>query len=144
MSNQLEGIEQKDVIKRVTGKITKLWESRTFNGKKGEFTIQKGEIEIDGKTYGLMPPQGLGMSPEELAGIMTYVRNNFGNAVGDVVTVEMAKAAIEISESRKNAGKPATGAELTADHMKALPGDPLDPKTMVDPVTLAPVAPLKP
>jgi hypothetical protein len=53
MSNQLEGIEQKDVIKRVTGKITKLWEARTFNGKKGEFTIQKGEIEIDGKTYGL-------------------------------------------------------------------------------------------
>jgi hypothetical protein len=24
---------------------------------------------------------------------MTYVRNNFGNSTGDVVTVEMAKAA---------------------------------------------------
>jgi hypothetical protein len=26
MSNQLDGIEQKDIIKRVTGKVTKLWE----------------------------------------------------------------------------------------------------------------------
>jgi len=53
MSNQLDGIEQKDVIKRVTGKITKLWEARTFNGPKGEFTKQGGEIEIDGTSYGL-------------------------------------------------------------------------------------------
>jgi hypothetical protein len=53
MSNQLEGIEQKDIIKRVTGKITKLWEPKTFNGPKGEFVIQGGDIEIDGNTYGL-------------------------------------------------------------------------------------------
>jgi hypothetical protein len=53
MSNQLEGIEQKDIIKRVTGKVTKLWEAKTFNGPKGEFTKQGGEIEIDGTTYGL-------------------------------------------------------------------------------------------
>jgi hypothetical protein len=53
MSNQLDGIEQKDIIKRVTGKVTKLWEPKTFNGPKGEFVIQGGEIEIDGQTYGL-------------------------------------------------------------------------------------------
>jgi hypothetical protein len=53
MSNQLDGIEQKDIIKRVTGKVTKLWEAKTFNGPKGEFVIQGGEIEIDGQTYGL-------------------------------------------------------------------------------------------
>jgi hypothetical protein len=53
MSNQLEGIEQKDIIKRVTGKVTKLWEPKTFNGPKGEFVIQGGDIEIDGETYGL-------------------------------------------------------------------------------------------
>jgi mono/diheme cytochrome c family protein len=98
----------------------------------------------DGKTYGVMPTQGIGMSPEELAGIMTYVRNNFGNTKGDVITVEMAKAAMEISAARKNAGKSVTGAELTADHVKALPGAVLDPKTMVDPITLAPVAAPKP
>ena len=94
----------------------------------------------NGTTYGLMPPQGIGMTPEDLAGIMTYVRNNFGNSTGDVVTVEMAKAALEVSAARKNAGKAVTGAELTADHVKALPGEVLDPKTMVDPITLAPAA----
>lgn len=92
----------------------------------------------DGKTYGVMPPQGIGMGAEDLAGIMTYVRNSFGNSKGDVVTVEMAKAALEISAKRKNAGKSATGAELTADHLKDLPGEKLDPKTLLDPITLAP------
>ena len=92
----------------------------------------------DGKTYGVMPPQGIGMAPEELAGIMTYVRNNFGNSKGDVITIEMAKAAMEISAKRKNAGKSVTGAELTADHVKDLPGEKLDPKKLLDPITLAP------
>lgn len=50
---QLENIEQKDIIKKVTGKITKLWEPKTFKGPKGEFTIQGGVIEIDGEEYGL-------------------------------------------------------------------------------------------
>jgi hypothetical protein len=75
---------------------------------------------------------------------MTYVRNNFGNSTGDVTTTEMAKAALEVSAARKNAGKMATGAELAADHVKALPGEPLDPKTLVDPITLAPAAAAKP
>ena len=94
----------------------------------------------DGKSYGVMSPQGIGMTPEDLAGIMTYVRNNFGNTKGDVITTEMAKAALEISAARKNAGKSVSAAELTADHAKALPGEPLDPKTMLDPITLAPAA----
>lgn len=92
----------------------------------------------DGKTYGVMPPQGIGMAPEDLAGIMTFVRNNFGNTAGDVATIDMAKAAIEISAARKNVGNSATGAELDADHLKNLPGEVLDPKTMLDPITLAP------
>ena len=53
MSKQLDGIEQKDIIKRVTGKVTKLWEPKKFNGPKGEFEIQGGDIEIDGQVYGL-------------------------------------------------------------------------------------------
>jgi mono/diheme cytochrome c family protein len=92
----------------------------------------------DGKTYGVMPPQGTGMTAEDLAGVMTYVRNNFGNSTGDVVTIDMAKAALEISAARKNAGQPVTGTELEADHKKNLPGDVLDPKAMLDPITLAP------
>lgn len=51
--SQLQDIEQKDIIKSVTGLVTKLWEPKTFNGPKGEFTIQGGDIEIDGQTYGL-------------------------------------------------------------------------------------------
>ncbi len=92
----------------------------------------------NGTTYGVMPPQGIGMAPDDLAGIMTYVRNNFGNSVGDVVTVEMAKAALEISGARKNSGNMVTGVELEAEHLKTLPGDVLDPKTLLDPITLEP------
>jgi mono/diheme cytochrome c family protein len=96
-----------------------------------------------GKTYGGaagMAAQGAGLSPEDLAGVMTYVRNNFGNSTGDVVTVEMAKAAMDISAKRAKAGQQVNAEELAAQHVKNLPGDPLDPKAMVDPITLAPVA----
>lgn len=97
-----------------------------------------------GKSYGAgMAPQAAGLSPEDLAGVMTYVRNNFGNSVGDIVTVDMAKAAMEISAARKKAGQQVTADELTADHIKALPGEPLDPKTLVDPLTLLPAAAAK-
>jgi mono/diheme cytochrome c family protein len=93
-----------------------------------------------GKTYGagVMPAQGAGMTAEDLAGLMTYVRNNFGNSTGDIVTVEMATAALEISAARAKAGQAVTADELAADHAKALPGEPLDPKVMVNTATLAP------
>ncbi|MEI6607296.1 MAG: cytochrome c, partial [Verrucomicrobiota bacterium] len=90
----------------------------------------------NGKIYGVMTPQGIGMTPEELAGIMTYVRNHFGNTKGDVITAEMAKAAMKISAARKNAGLSVTAEELTADHIKALPGKPVTATTLVDPLTL--------
>ena len=94
----------------------------------------------NGKTYGVMPSQGAGLSPEDLAGIMTYVRNHFGNQTGDVVSVEMAKAAMEISSKRSKMGQPMSAEELNAEHARNLPGEPLDPQLMVDPITLAPVA----
>ncbi len=96
-----------------------------------------------GKTYGGaggMAAQGTGLSPEDLAGIMTYVRNNFGNSTGDVVTVEMAKNAMDISAARAKLGQQMTAEELAADHAKNLSGEPLDPAALVDPITLAPVA----
>jgi mono/diheme cytochrome c family protein len=92
----------------------------------------------NGTTYGVMPAQGSGMSPEDLAGVMTYVRNNFGNSVGDVVTMEMAQAAIDASAARSKAGTSVSGPELEAEHLKNLPGSPIDAKSMVDPITLAP------
>lgn len=87
-----------------------------------------------------MPAQGAGMSPEDLAGLMTYVRNSFGNSTGDIVTTDMAKAALEISGKRAKKGEQATAAELESEHKKNLPGEPLDPKMMVDPITFAPAA----
>ncbi len=92
----------------------------------------------NGTNYGVMPAQGVGMTPEDLAGILTYVRNNFGNSKGDVVTTEMAKAAIDASAARKKAGSSVTGEELAADHAKNLAGDVLDPKMLLDPISLAP------
>ena len=91
-----------------------------------------------GKTWGVMPAQGVGMSPTDLAAVMTYVRNSFGNSTGDVITTEMATEAIKISEARANPGSPMTAEELSAAHMQALPGEPLDPASKVDPVSLAP------
>ncbi len=102
----------------------------------------EGPVE-DGKTYGAMPPQGP-LTPEDLAGVMTYIRNNFGNNTGDIVSVEMAAKAIEISGARKTPGKPVTAAELEADHVKNLEGSPVDPKALVDPMSLKPAASPKP
>jgi hypothetical protein len=51
MSNQLDGLEPKDIIKKVTGKITKLFPEKKFEGNYGPTSVQNGEIEIDGQTY---------------------------------------------------------------------------------------------
>ena len=93
-----------------------------------------------GKTYGagIMPAQGAGMGAEDLAGVMTYVRNSFGNSTGDVVTVDMAQAALDISASRAKAGQAVTAEEIAAEHAKMLPGKPLEPTTPVNPSTLKP------
>jgi hypothetical protein len=53
MSNQLDGLEPKDIIKKVTGKITKLFPEKQAEGSYGPYTIQNGEIEVDGKNYKL-------------------------------------------------------------------------------------------
>ncbi len=91
-----------------------------------------------GKTYGVMPAQGIGMKAEDLAYLMTFVRNAFGNSSGDVVTQEMGTAAFEISGKRAKAGEAVNSAELAADHLKELPGEPADATLMVDPITLEP------
>jgi mono/diheme cytochrome c family protein len=94
-----------------------------------------------GKVYGagVMPAQGGGMSPQDLAFLMTFVRNSFGNSVGDVITPEMAKAAMDISAKRAKAGSSVTAEELK-EHEKDLPGEKADPNMMIDPISLKPVA----
>lgn len=95
-----------------------------------------------GKTYGGaggMLAQGGGMPAEDLAGVMTYLRNSHGNSTGDVVTVEMAQAAIDLASKREKVGQ-VTAEEIAAAHATALPGSPLDPTLLVDPKTLVPIA----
>lgn len=84
-----------------------------------------------------MQAQGAGMTPQDLALLMTYVRNSFGNTVGDVITPEMAQAALDISAARPKPGTQVTADELK-DHEKDLPGDKMDPATLVDPITFKP------
>jgi mono/diheme cytochrome c family protein len=95
-----------------------------------------------GRAYGagVMPAQGLGMTAEELASLMTFLRNDIGNTVGDVVSVDMAANAFEISAGRPNPGQPVTAEELGRDHASSLPGESMDPETLVNPVNLQPVA----
>lgn len=91
-----------------------------------------------GKVFGVMPAQGAGMSGDDLATLMTYIRNSFGNKVGDVVTKQMGAAALEISNARPKVGTAVSSDELDANHKKNLAGDSLDPKVMLDPITLEP------
>lgn len=95
----------------------------------------------NGKTYGagIMPAQGAGMSAEDLAGVMTYIRNNFGNSTSDVTSVEMAKNAFDLSASREKAGQPVTSEEVRAAHSSMLAGNEISPEVMVNPATLAPI-----
>jgi mono/diheme cytochrome c family protein len=93
-----------------------------------------------GKVYGagVMPAQGAGMTAVELASLMTFVRNNFGNETGDVVSIDMATKAFEISAAREKAGQSVTAQEIAAKHMTMLPGEVLEPATMVNPSNLTP------
>ncbi len=97
----------------------------------------KGEIEVAGRPYnGNMPSQGAGLSAKDLAGVLTYVRNSFGNE-GSLVTMEMAQQAIDLSKER-NSGQ-MTASELNEKYDKDLEGAELAPDTLVDPNTLEPV-----
>ncbi|MBC3757591.1 cytochrome c [Hyunsoonleella sp. SJ7] len=52
---------------------------------------QKGEITVNGKVYnGYMAPMGL--DDEEIADVMNYVYNNWGNKSDKIVTVEEVSA----------------------------------------------------
>lgn len=95
----------------------------------------------NGKTYGagIMPAQSAGMTAEDLAGVMTYVRNNFGNTTGDVVSVEMAKSALDVSAAREKAGQSVTSEEILANHKVMLAGADIAPEIMVNPANLTPV-----
>ncbi|MFT3936126.1 MAG: cytochrome c [Chitinophagaceae bacterium] len=75
-----------------------------LNGLKG------GEIEIDGDDFhNPMPPQSSQLDDQQIADVLTFVRNNFGNKAS-AVTVADVKAARGIAAApapKKPAAKPA-------------------------------------
>ena len=99
----------------------------------------KDPISVAGKQYnGNMPAQGAGLGAKELAGILNFVRNSFGNQSDQLITIEMAQDALDTSKKRD--GGQMTAKELDANFNRDLNGAELDPKTLVDPKTLEPVA----
>lgn len=101
----------------------------------------KGPITVDGKQYNSeMPPQGDGMGPKELAGLLNYIRTSFGNKSDNLISMDMAQNALDISAKRNETQSgQMTVAELNAGYNKDLEGEPVDPETLVDPKTLLPV-----
>jgi mono/diheme cytochrome c family protein len=58
-----------------------------LNGLKG------GEIEIDGDSFhNPMPPQATLLSDQQIADVLTYVRNSFGNKASAVIPSEVKTA----------------------------------------------------
>ncbi|MDB4265268.1 cytochrome c [bacterium] len=98
----------------------------------------KGPIQVNGQAYGGQNMNAVGASfgPKELAAVMTFIRTSWGNEA-ELVTPEMAEAALEIS--KKRGGGQVTAEELKKNHDKMLPGDKLDPEALLDPETWEPV-----
>lgn len=100
----------------------------------------EGPITVAGKTYnGVMTAQGAGMGSRELAGVLNYIRNSFGNKSEKLITMEMAQDALDTSKARGST-QPMTATELDADYKRDLKGEELAMDTLVDPKTLKPVS----
>lgn len=70
-----------------------------------------GPIKVNGADFSApapMPPQGAVLSDQDVANVLTYVRNSWGNK-GSLVTKEMVAA---VREKEKSRAAPWTGPEL--------------------------------
>jgi len=95
-------------------------------------------ITVNGKTYNAnMPSMGSGMDAKQLAGVLNYIRNSFGNKSDQLVSLEMAQNALDASKERN--GGQVTATELNASYNIDIEGAALDPNVLVDPKTLTPV-----
>ncbi|MGB3618497.1 MAG: cytochrome c [Catalinimonas sp.] len=50
----------------------------------------EGKIEVSGETYNQAMPAHDFLTDEEVAGVLTYVRNSFGNAAGEITPEQVA------------------------------------------------------
>jgi mono/diheme cytochrome c family protein len=72
----------------------------------------QGEITVKGQKFqGVMPPMKDQLKPEDIAAVLTYVRNSFGNK-SDLVTPDLAIQVKEATKSRTSSW--AGEAELNA------------------------------
>lgn len=103
----------------------------------------EGPITVSGKSFNsTMPAQGATLSPVQLAAIINYVRNAFGNTSKDLVSVAMAKKAIELSKKRNGGGivgRPMRAEELTSSYQEPLDIAPLAKDARIHPVSLEPI-----
>ena len=58
-----------------------------------------GPIEVNGKPYDNLMPQHSFLSDEEIADVLTYIRNNFGNNASAIKTMEVKKVREKQQES---------------------------------------------
>ena len=96
----------------------------------------QGPITVSGKEFGIsqMTPQAHIKGAKELASVLNYIRNSFGNTNEKLITIEMAQQAFDLTEKR-GAGKPMTAKELNADYKKELEGKEIAPDALVHPKT---------
>ena len=72
-----------------------------------------GPIEVKGEPYnGVMTPLGMMLKDEEIADVLTYVRNEWGNS-GPEVSAEEVKA---VREATKDQQLPYQAADLLKEH----------------------------
>ena len=99
-----------------------------------------GNIQVQGKNWnGNMPSQESGMLVEDLAGLLTYLRNSFGNQTGDLVSKDMAKNAWDLMRKRAKIGVQMTALELKQNYNMMLPGKILSKEVLLDRETLEPI-----
>ncbi|MDX1666255.1 MAG: PQQ-dependent sugar dehydrogenase [Saprospiraceae bacterium] len=58
----------------------------------------QGEVEVEGTTYNSIMPSHQYLSDEEIATILTYIRQNFGNEAGEVSAEEVKMVRNSLSE----------------------------------------------
>lgn len=81
-----------------------------------------GPIKIKGADFAApspMPPQGAVLSDQDIANVLTFIRNSWGNK-GGMVTKEMVQ---KVRDAEKARAAPWTGAELEQYADKDAPGD---------------------
>jgi mono/diheme cytochrome c family protein len=80
----------------VPGMHPPLIETEWVNGDKErliEITLNglSGKIEVDGETYNSIMPPHSHLSDKQIADVLTYIRQSFGNNAGEITVEEVQK-----------------------------------------------------